>query len=174
VADTIFTTIYNTVDKILDFNIYEFVEGQTFFATDIKKFFKDQDGQRRAQLKFESIEVFDGNLTEFYERGTAGFEGEIVVANSPNGFRLYYVDTQGELHLLSSNTNEIIDIVQSSGVGDGADGVDGFNTFVLNFYKVTSKTDTLISTITPPGNVSGTINFSSGIISDLTYTGNDV
>jgi hypothetical protein len=165
VADSVFTTVYNTAENILNYSLYPFAEGQTFFATDIKKFFKDQNGQRIIQVNFESIEVFDGNINEFYERGTEGFEGEVVISNSPSGFKMYYVDTHGELHPLSFNADDLVNITASGLVS----GLDGFNIFVLDFFKLTDADNEDISDLSPPENISGTINFSTLEISNLTY-----
>jgi hypothetical protein len=164
-GEKVFVTIHDTAENILNYTLYPFAEGQTFFATDINKFFKDQNGQRRIKVDFESIEVFDGNINEFYERGTEGFEGEVVIANSSTGFKIYYVDTHGELHPLSFNPNDLVNIT-ASGVESG---INGFNSFVLNFYKLSDVDDDQISLLNPPENVSGTIDFSNFTISNLTY-----
>lgn len=154
--------IHDTAANILskdsqtnEFNTYPFVEGQTFFATDTKKFFKDKGGQRTIQINFESIEAYDGTVEEFYERGTQGFEGEIVVARSEKGFRMYYVDTTGELHNLSYSPDEVINIAQSGGLPEG------FSSIVLRFFKLTDidfADPQQVESLTPP-TVSGTIDF---------------
>lgn len=153
--------IFDTHANIQDFNTYSYIEGQVFFANDTKKLYQDKNGQRVLKTNLNSIEVYDQGLTEFYQRGTAGFEGELVLAKSGDSFKLFYVDSDGNLNPIGADTDELLEYSQNQS--------NGFNNFTLNFYAVTDKEEDLISSILEPENISGNIDFTTLEITGLTF-----
>ena len=153
--------IFDTHANIQDFNTYSYIEGQVFFANDTKKLYQDKNGQRVLKTNLNSIEVYDQGLTEFYQRGTAGFEGELVLAKSGDSFKLFYVDSDGNLNPIGADTDELLEYSQNQS--------NGFNNFTLNFYAVTDKEEDLISSILEPENISGNIDFTTLEITNLTF-----
>jgi sugar lactone lactonase YvrE len=93
--------IYDTRARILDFDIYPYTEGRVFFDEQNQVIYTDIDGQRAARTDLSSVQVFDGNIAEFYEKGAKGFENQILVGRTPSGFRLYYVDGDSQVHNLT-------------------------------------------------------------------------
>jgi sugar lactone lactonase YvrE len=106
--------IYDTRQRILDFDIYPYVEGRVFFDEENQVIYTDIDGQRAARTDLSSVQVFDGNISEFYEKGAKGFENQILVGNSPSGFRLYYVDSDSQVHNLTFTAEGISSLTERS------------------------------------------------------------
>jgi hypothetical protein len=162
-----FTPIHDTlanitsVDSNNEFNTHPYVEGQVFFATDKNIILNDINRQRVVKVNFGSIESLPGTTEEFYQRGLNGFEGQVVVANSPSGFKLYYVDLNAQLHPLSFSPDEIEEIISN-------EGLDGFNTTIISFYTFTDDLESLVE----PTGISGTYNFTSGALSNLSVANN--
>lgn len=153
--------IFDTKANIDNKETYPYIEGQVFFATDINKFLEDKNGQRVLKSSLNSIEIYDQGITEFYQRGTAGFEGELVLARSGSSFKLYYVDSAGSLFPIGADED---DILEFSSVSE-----NGFTNFTLNFYAITDKPESQISNIAEPENISGTIDFSKLEVTNLTF-----
>jgi hypothetical protein len=71
--------IYDLLINIQNFETYPYKEGQVYFASDKNQLLVDANGQRAAQAKLSSIGVLD-SVTEIYEKGLKGFEGQILTA----------------------------------------------------------------------------------------------
>lgn len=111
--------IYDTKTRILNFNIYPYITGRVFFDIENQVIYTDVDGSRAAKTDLSSIQVFDGSIQEFYEKGAKGFENQILVGKAPNGFRLYYVDDEAQVHNLTF-TAESISSLSEKGVTETA------------------------------------------------------
>lgn len=111
--------IYDTRARILNFTIYPYTTGRVFFDTENQVIYTDIDGQRAARTDLSSIQVLDGNIQEFYERGAKGFENQIMVGRTPTGFRLYYVDNEAQVHNLTF-TAESVGSLSERGVTETA------------------------------------------------------
>jgi sugar lactone lactonase YvrE len=111
--------IYDTKSRILsknqqtnEFDIYPYREGRVFFDRENQVVYTDIDGQRSARTDLSSIQVLNGNIQEFYERGAKGFENQILVGKTSTGFRLYYVDDTAQVHNLTFTAEEVGDLSQ--------------------------------------------------------------
>lgn len=111
--------IYDTKERILDFDIYPYTTGRVFFDSENQVIYTDIDGQRAARTDLSSIQVLDGNIQEFYEKGAKGFENQVLVGRGPTGFRLYYVDNDAQVHNLTF-TAESIGSLSERGVTETA------------------------------------------------------
>ncbi len=104
--------ILSTNEQTKQFDIYPYVEGRVFFDRENQVVYTDVDGQRAARTDVSAIQTLNGNIDEFYERGAKGFENQILVGKTSNGFRLYYVDKDAEIHNLTFTAEEVGDLSQ--------------------------------------------------------------
>lgn len=111
--------IYDTRTRILDLNVYPYTTGRVFFDTENQVIYTDIDGNRSARTDLSSVQVLDGNIQEFYEKGAKGFENQIMVGRTPTGFRLYYVDNSAQVHNLTF-TAESVGSLSERGVTETA------------------------------------------------------
>jgi hypothetical protein len=103
--------IYDTLARIQNFTTYPYKEGQVYFASENNQLFVDIDGQRAAQAQLSSIGVLDG-VNEIYEKGVKGFEGQILTAKTSNGYRLFYVDNDAQVHNLTFTAEDLGSITE--------------------------------------------------------------
>ena len=96
-------------------------------------------------------------LRIFYERGFAGFEGNVILAKSKGFFKLQYVDISGDLHDLTYSDDEMETILTTS-------SLNGYSSVVLSFYAYApyNKLDSTIMIDDPI--ISGDYNFRTGVI----------
>jgi hypothetical protein len=137
--------IYDTLARIQNFTIHPYKEGQVYFASENNQLFVDIDGQRAAQAQLSSIGVLDG-VNEIYEKGVKGFEGQILTAKTSNGYRLFYVDNDAQVHNLTFTAEDLGSITE-----------DGFQGGALQYNGVwaTNKTyfaDELRTSVVKEGN----------------------
>ena len=137
--------IYDTLARIQNFTTYPYKEGQVYFASENNQLFVDIDGQRAAQAQLSSIGVLDG-VNEIYEKGVKGFEGQILTAKTSNGYRLFYVDNDAQVHNLTFTAEDLGSITE-----------DGFQGGALQYNGVwaTNKTyfaDELRTSVVKEGN----------------------
>lgn len=114
-----FRPIYDTLENILD-NTYPSIEGQVFFATDVNKVFVDVDGHRAAQTQLSSINVLNQNISEVFQQGVKGFEGQILVGKSGDGYRLFFVDLNSVAHNLTFTAEKLGDLTERASYQGGA------------------------------------------------------
>lgn len=114
-----FRPIYDTLENILD-NTYPSIEGQVFFATDVNKVFIDVDGHRAAQTQLSSINVLNQNISEVFQQGVKGFEGQILVGKSGDGYRLFFVDLNSVAHNLTFTAEKLGDLTERASYQGGA------------------------------------------------------
>jgi hypothetical protein len=115
-----FRPIYDTTANILDENTYPLIEGQVFFATDVNKLFVDVDGHRAAQTQLSSITNLGANISEVFQQGVKGFEGQILVGRSGTGYRLFYVDLNAVAHNLTFTAEKLGDLTERVAYQGGA------------------------------------------------------
>lgn len=115
-----FRPIYDTTANILDENKYPLIEGQVFFATDVNKLFVDVDGHRAAQTQLSSITNLGANISEVFQQGVKGFEGQILVGRSGTGYRLFYVDLNSVAHNLTFTAEKLGDLTERVAYQGGA------------------------------------------------------
>lgn len=137
--------IYDTLARIQNFTIHPYKEGQVYFASENNQLFVDIDGQRAAQAQLSSIGVLD-SVNEIYEKGVKGFEGQILTAKTSNGYRLFYVDNDAQVHNLTFTAEDL-----------GSLAEDGFQGGALQYNGVwaTNKTyfaDELRTSVVKEGN----------------------
>jgi hypothetical protein len=116
--------IYDLLINIQNFETHPYKEGQVYFASDKNQLLVDSNGQRAAQAKLSSIGVLD-SVTEIYEKGLKGFEGQILTAKTSNGYRLFYVDNEAQVHNLTFTAEDMSGLVE-----------DGFQGGSLQFTGV--------------------------------------
>lgn len=116
--------IYDLLINIQNFETYPYKEGQVYFASDKNQLLVDSNGQRASQAKLSSIGVLD-SVTEIYEKGLKGFEGQILTAKTSNGYRLFYVDNEAQVHNLTFTAEDVSGLVE-----------DGFQGGSLQFTGV--------------------------------------
>lgn len=156
-------TIYDTIENIMAKDVnnkflkYPYIEGQTFYAEDTNIFLEDKNRQRLVKTTFNVIEVMEDGAENFYERGFAGFEGNVILAKSKGFFKLQYVDISGDLHDLTYSDDEMETILTTS-------SLNGYSSVVLSFYAYApyNKLDSTIMIDDPI--ISGDYNFRTGVI----------
>jgi hypothetical protein len=111
--------IYDTTVRIKSFTTYPYKEGQVYFASENNQLFVDIDGHRAAQAQVSSIGVYD-SAEELYQKGAKGFEGQILTAKSGNGYRLFYVDDEGQVHNLTFTAESLGDLTENITYQGGA------------------------------------------------------
>jgi len=105
--------IYDTRTRILDFDIYPYTDGGVFFDYENQVVYTDTNGQRSASTDLSSVEVYDGNIEDFYENGAVGFENQILIGKTSTGFRIYYVDGEAQVHNLTFTAEGITSLTES-------------------------------------------------------------
>jgi hypothetical protein len=103
--------IYDTYARINNFTTYPYKEGQVYFASDKNQLFVDTNGQRAAQSKLASIGVLD-DVNEIYEKSLKGFEGQVLTAKTSNGYRLFYVDNEAQVHNLTFTAEDLGNVAE--------------------------------------------------------------
>ena len=147
--------IRDTKNNILNTDKYPFAEGQTFYAIDSQQYYIDQ-GLNRSVISRE-FSIIEG---DFQITSTTPTDHLFITSRPSGGYQMIFIDGSGEAHTLTENVEDIQNIT-------GRDGLNGINTYVLNLYSLTDENFEDISTISPPSNVSGTYNFQTRELSNL-------
>jgi len=168
-------TIFDTSTNIQNTTTYPIQEGQVFFATDTKRTWKDLGGRRVPQINLNSIETVDLDIENI---DTRSYLGDMILARSSGEYRLFYVDSNGNVNRLDSSgifdgaTSTARDVILNAETSIIEYGVDGnpspsgtivitaeTQNFTNPWFKFTGDGITDESTFTAPESGNGTLDF---------------